>query len=71
MCGPRRYEARTPVFTRDAQLNISVNELLRSEEGHGAYQCTIGHDGAVCAEAIVKVYQPRDFQSFIEESFRP
>lgn len=71
LLGTRRYEALTPVFPRDAQLRISVKEVLRSEEGHGAYECTIEHDGAVCAEAIVKVYQPRDFQSFIEEKFRP
>ncbi|CAN0624326.1 conserved protein of unknown function [Burkholderia multivorans] len=71
LLGTRRYEARMPAFARDARLQISVNELLRGDEGHGAYGCTIEHDGAACAEAIVKVYQPRDFQSFIEESFKP
>ena len=70
LLGARRYEAHMPAFPRDAQLRISVSEVLRSEEGLGAYECTIEHDGVVCAQAVVKVYKPRDFQSFIEESLR-
>ena len=56
-------------FAGGAQLSIHVAELLRSEEGHGAYECTIRHGDASCAEAVIKVFQPRDFQSFIEGSF--
>lgn len=71
LLGTRRYEARMPAFPCGAQLHITINEVLRSEEGHGAYACTIGHEDAMCAEAIVKVYQPRNFQTFIEEAFKP
>ncbi|WP_114810630.1 hotdog family protein [Paraburkholderia kururiensis] len=71
LLGTRRYEARMPAFPGGAQLCITIKEVLRSEEGHGAYACTIGHEGALCAEAIVKVYQPRNFQTFIEEAFKP
>jgi predicted hotdog family 3-hydroxylacyl-ACP dehydratase len=70
LLGSRRYEVRKPVFARDALLRIDVKELLRGEEGHGAYECVIQHDGVVGAEAVIKVFQPRDFQSFIEEGFR-
>ncbi|CAH2907314.1 MAG: 3-hydroxydecanoyl-[ACP] dehydratase (EC [uncultured Paraburkholderia sp.] len=57
------------IAARGAQLLIHVTELLRSEEGHGAYECTI-HDGdMMCAEAVIKVFQPSNFQSFIEGSF--
>jgi predicted hotdog family 3-hydroxylacyl-ACP dehydratase len=81
LLGSRRYEAHIPVFARGARLRIEVKELLRGGEGHGAYECTIHHDqehdqehdqnrGSVCcAEAVIKVYQPADFQSFIEGSF--
>ncbi|MEA3083924.1 MAG: hypothetical protein QOC89_1621 [Paraburkholderia sp.] len=69
LLGSRRYHALQLSFPRGAQLLIHTTELLRSEEGHGAYECTI-HDGDVCcAEAVIKVFQPRDFQSFIEGSF--
>jgi predicted hotdog family 3-hydroxylacyl-ACP dehydratase len=77
LLGSRRYEAHVPVFARGARLRIEAKELLRGEEGHGAYECSIHHDhehdqnrGSVCfAEAVIKVYQPADFQSFIVGSF--
>jgi predicted hotdog family 3-hydroxylacyl-ACP dehydratase len=71
LLGTRRYTALQPVFASGAPLRVVVNELLRSEEGHGAYGATIEQDGAVCAEATIKVYQPHDFQTFIEENSRP
>jgi predicted hotdog family 3-hydroxylacyl-ACP dehydratase len=70
LLGSSRYEAHVPAFARNAPLTINVKALLRSEEGHGAYECVIQYDGAVGAEAVIKVFQPRDFQSFIEEGFR-
>jgi len=69
LLGSRSYKALQASFSGGAQLLIHATELLRSEEGHGAYECTI-HDGDVCcAEAVIKVFQPADFQSFIEGSF--
>jgi predicted hotdog family 3-hydroxylacyl-ACP dehydratase len=69
LLGSRSYKALQPSFAGGAQLLVHATELLRSEEGHGAYECTI-HDGDVCcAEAVIKVFQPADFQSFIEGSF--
>jgi predicted hotdog family 3-hydroxylacyl-ACP dehydratase len=69
LLGSRSYKALQPAFGGGARLLIHVSELLRSEEGHGAYECTI-HDGDLCcAEAVIKVFQPPDFQSFIEGSF--
>ncbi|MEZ2305938.1 hotdog family protein [Paraburkholderia sp. RCC_158] len=69
LLGSRSYKALQPSFAGGAQLLVHATELLRSEEGHGACECTI-HDGDVCcAEAVIKVFQPADFQSFIEGSF--
>lgn len=69
LLGSRSYHARVPAFEAGAPLRVDVKELLRSEEGHGAYECTIGRDGVGFAEAVIKVYQPANFQSFIEGSF--
>ncbi|KLU21175.1 beta-hydroxyacyl-ACP dehydratase [Caballeronia mineralivorans PML1(12)] len=71
LLGSRRYEAHIPAFARGAQLRIEAKELLRGDDGqgHGAYECAIHHDSVCCAEAVIKVYQPADFQSFIEGSF--
>lgn len=71
LLGTRRYEALVPAFESGARLTITVEEVLRSEEGHGAYTCAIEAHGARCAEATVKVFQPRNFQTFIEEAFQP
>jgi predicted hotdog family 3-hydroxylacyl-ACP dehydratase len=69
LLGSRSYKAMQPTFAGGACLAIRVTELLRSEEGHGAYECTIHHGDVCCAEAVIKVFQPPDFQSFIEGSF--
>ncbi|CAE6701433.1 hypothetical protein R69927_03226 [Paraburkholderia domus] len=69
LLGSRSYKARQPSFASGAQLLIHATELLRSEEGHAAYECTIHHGDVCCAEAVIKVFQPPDFQSFIEGSF--
>lgn len=68
LLGTRSYKAHMSAFARDAQLTIHVQEVLRSEEGHSAYECTIDHDGARYADAVIKVFQPGDFQTFIEGS---
>jgi predicted hotdog family 3-hydroxylacyl-ACP dehydratase len=68
LLGTRSYKAHVSAFARDARLTISVQEVLRSDAGHSAYECTIDHDGARYADAVIKVYQPGDFQTFIEGS---
>ncbi|GGD61572.1 hotdog family protein [Caballeronia grimmiae] len=68
LLGTRSYTADVSTFARDARLTIRVEEVLRSEEGHGAYECAIEHDGERYAQAVIKVFQPRDFQTFIEGS---
>ncbi|MEZ0601505.1 hotdog family protein [Paraburkholderia sp. IW21] len=69
LLGSRSYKALQPSFAAGAQLLIHATELLRGEEGHGAYECTIHHGDVCCAEAVIKVFQPPNFQSFIEGSF--
>lgn len=71
LLGTRRFTTTQPVFACGAPLRVSVSEVLRSEEGQGAYSCKIEQDGALRAEATIKVYQPHDFQTFIEENFTP
>jgi predicted hotdog family 3-hydroxylacyl-ACP dehydratase len=68
LLGTRSYQARVSAFARDARLVVGVREVLRSEEGHSAYECTIDHGGTRYADAVIKVFQPLDFQTFIEGS---
>ncbi|HTJ94407.1 MAG TPA: hotdog family protein [Pararobbsia sp.] len=70
LLGSRRYEAKLAAFPRNALLRIHARELLRSDDGTGAYDCTIEHGDTLYATAVVKVYQPHDFEAFIEASYR-
>ncbi|PMS19107.1 beta-hydroxyacyl-ACP dehydratase [Trinickia dabaoshanensis] len=70
LLGASRYEAHSPSFAAGARLRIEAKELLKSEQGHGAYDCTIADADRCLAQAVVKVFQPNDFQAFIEGSFR-
>ncbi len=69
LLGASRYEAHDASFECGARLRIEATELLKSEQGHGAYECTIAAGDRCLAQAVVKVYQPTDFQAFIEGSF--
>ena len=69
LLGASRYEAHICAFASGARLRIEAKELLKSEQGHGAYECTIALDGRCVAQAVVKVFQPTDFHAFIEGSF--
>jgi predicted hotdog family 3-hydroxylacyl-ACP dehydratase len=68
LLGSRKYEAHVPAFVQGQPLRVQARELLRSTEGHGAYECTISTGGQGLANAVIKVYQPTDFQAFIEGS---
>lgn len=70
LLGASRYEAHHGSFAPGARLRIEAKELLKSEQGHGAYECTIAAGDRCVAQAVVKVFQPTDFQAFIEGSFR-
>jgi len=69
LLGSRKVQAHVPAFAPGQPLLVTAKELLRSTEGHGAYECAIASGGLPLAEAVIKVYQPADFQAFIEESF--
>jgi predicted hotdog family 3-hydroxylacyl-ACP dehydratase len=69
LLGASRYEADAPSFARGARLRIDANRVLMSEQGHGAYECTIAAGERRVAQAVVKVFQPNDFEAFIEGSF--
>ena len=68
LLGSRKYEASVPAFEQGQPLRVEARELLRGAEGHGAYECTISAGGQRLANAIIKVYQPTNFQAFIEGS---
>jgi predicted hotdog family 3-hydroxylacyl-ACP dehydratase len=69
LLGASRYEVVAPSFAAGARLCIEAKELLKSEQGHGAYECMISAEGRCVGQAVIKVFQPDDFHAFIEGSF--
>lgn len=66
LLGTRRYHAHVPAFAADTLLEIKVSVAFRDDSGLGAYDCVINSATGVVAEATLKVYEPEDFQSFLQ-----
>jgi predicted hotdog family 3-hydroxylacyl-ACP dehydratase len=73
LLGARRFDVAVPAFARDSVLRIDVRETIKVDGGHGAYDCTIrteGSDSPALATAVVKVYQPDNFEQFMQGSLQ-
>jgi predicted hotdog family 3-hydroxylacyl-ACP dehydratase len=70
LLGARRYDVGVQSFARDGVLQVEVRETIKVDGGHGAYDCDIraAGDTARLAGAVVKVYQPDNFQQFMQGS---
>jgi predicted hotdog family 3-hydroxylacyl-ACP dehydratase len=73
LLGARRLDVAVQSFARDTVLHVEVRETIKVDGGHGAYDCTIrtsAPDSPALATAIVKVYQPDNFQQFMQGSLQ-
>jgi predicted hotdog family 3-hydroxylacyl-ACP dehydratase len=68
LLGTRRYSATQPAFVAGQPLRIGAKMIYRDTSGLGAYDCSITSGGEEVASATLKVYEPDDFQSFLQAS---
>jgi predicted hotdog family 3-hydroxylacyl-ACP dehydratase len=61
--GTRAYPCATHFF--EGELEIDANLSFIDESGLGAYRCAIRMGGAVVATANLKVFEPEDFEQFL------
>ena len=72
MRGTRCYQsqrvsvAESGCFAAGRVLQIQAHEDYVDDSGLAAYDCAIGRDGEVLATATLKVYEPADFETFIQ-----
>ncbi|HEY0267793.1 MAG TPA: hypothetical protein VGC12_01015 [Methyloradius sp.] len=67
LLGTRSYVAKTPSFEANVRLYIKSILVFRDESGLGAYDCSISNDNnEALATATLKVFEPADFQSFLQ-----
>jgi predicted hotdog family 3-hydroxylacyl-ACP dehydratase len=73
LLGARRLDIAVQAFASDTLLRIDVHETIKVDGGHGAYDCAVraaAPDSPALATAVVKVYQPDNFQQFMQGSLQ-
>ncbi len=68
LLGTQRYSAQRPAFAAGAPLRIRTRSIYRDASGLGAYECSIASGDEEVASATLKVYEPDDFQTFLQAS---
>jgi predicted hotdog family 3-hydroxylacyl-ACP dehydratase len=68
LLGSRRYRASAACFASGRALRIRAEMRLRDPGGMGAYECAIESGGKALATAMLKVYEPDDFNLFVQGS---
>lgn len=66
LLGTRAYRASATSFAAGGTLLIRVELVLRDPGGLGAYECAIDANGATLATAVLKVYEPENFELFVQ-----
>ncbi|MCE9640482.1 MAG: beta-hydroxyacyl-ACP dehydratase [Betaproteobacteria bacterium] len=68
LLGTRTFRPVVPRFLLDAELVITAHRMFVDASGLGAYDCAILCGGDTVAHATLKVFEPADFRTFIEQS---
>lgn len=72
LLGTRSYRSAVANFPVGTTLTVRVTEKMADPSGFGAFQGTLyAEDGAMAAEALVKVYRPDDFWNYIRSTPTP
>lgn len=67
LLGTRSFTAHTATFARNETLLVTANEVFQDASGLAAFAGRIELAGATVVEATLKVYQPADFKSILEQ----
>ncbi|MCB5188046.1 hotdog family protein [Methylobacillus caricis] len=66
LLGTRSYKAQVAAFAANQVLHIKVALAYRDDSGLGAYDCSISNNTGELVNATLKVFEPDDFQSFLQ-----
>jgi predicted hotdog family 3-hydroxylacyl-ACP dehydratase len=69
LLGTRRYTSSVSRFIANKPLRIYVNMVYSDDSGLGAYECHIRSEDDELASAMLKLYEPGDFDSFLKGEF--
>ncbi|MGE5467382.1 MAG: beta-hydroxyacyl-ACP dehydratase [Ignavibacteria bacterium] len=68
LLGTRRFVSTRPAFAAGEVLRVRSVLSFRDASGLGAYDCSIAVGGEEVATATLKVFEPADFQAFLQAS---
>jgi len=66
LLGTRRYVAHRPWVAAGTPLSIETTLVYRDSSGIGAYDCRLFSAETTLATATLTVYEPDDFQQFLQ-----
>ncbi len=70
LLGSRKYKTFQPYFKVNETLTITIKELYREDSGLRVFECEIlSIKSEVLAQANINVFQPKDPDAFIQESY--
>ncbi len=70
LLGTRSLTSTRPAFAAGEVLAITAHLVFRDDSGLGAYDCDIAAGGSVVAAATLKVFEPADFDAFLQGNTR-
>lgn len=66
LLGTRSFRSVPPWFDAGSLLQIRADMVLLDPGGLGAYDCRIMHEGQTLATSTLKVYEPENFEIFMQ-----
>ena len=69
LLGTRNYKTDAPFYTAGETLHMEARVSFMGDSGLGAFECSIcraGDQQEVLATAMLKVYEPDDFDAFMK-----
>lgn len=68
LLGTRRYQPSCSVFRAGEALQVVAEVAYRDESGMGSFICQIQREEQTLVEATISVFEPQDFEQFLQES---
>ncbi len=68
LLGTRSFTTRRAAFARGENLEITAREVFKETNGLAAFDASIEIAGETVAEATLKVFEPADFKTTLEQS---
>ncbi len=67
LLGTRAFTASVPSFARNAALVVAASEVFQEANGLAAFDARIELADETVAEATLKVFEPADFKSILDQ----